>query len=46
MRGLMILLKFLKDQHLHPLKLEEFYELMNTGRLTQENEVLITFDDG
>lgn len=35
MRGLMILLKFLKDQHFHPLKLAEFYEFINTGRLTQ-----------
>lgn len=39
-------MEFLKNQHFHPLKLEEFYEFMTTGRLTQENAVLITIEDG
>jgi len=39
-------MEFLKKNNFHPLKLEEFYEFMGTGLLTQENAVLITFDDG
>lgn len=39
-------MEFLKSHHFHPLKMEEFYEFLNTGLLNQENAVLITFDDG
>lgn len=39
-------MEYLKNHHFHPLKLEEFYEFLNTGLLNQENAVLITFDDG
>ncbi|WP_255298475.1 polysaccharide deacetylase family protein [Brevibacillus dissolubilis] len=37
---------YLYENDLHPISLKEFLRFVDTGILTQENAVLITFDDG
>ncbi|NGQ95620.1 polysaccharide deacetylase family protein [Brevibacillus sp. SYP-B805] len=37
---------FLYQHDFHPISLEEFLRFVDTGVLTKENAVLITFDDG
>ncbi|MGD8190294.1 polysaccharide deacetylase family protein [Brevibacillus ginsengisoli] len=39
-------MKFLHDNDLHPISLTEFLQFVNTGVLSTNNAVLITFDDG
>ncbi|AWX58599.1 xylanase [Brevibacillus brevis] len=39
-------MKFLHDNDLNPISLDEFLRFMETGTLPTENAVLITFDDG
>lgn len=37
---------FLQEQNLHPITLREFLHFVDTGAISTENAVLITFDDG
>lgn len=39
-------MSFLHENDLHPISLEEFLRFVETGSLSTENAVLITFDDG